>query len=389
MEAGEKEHRKEHHRKSISFIYKKLTIENILLGAAVLLGIVLVINVALTFNIGKDLKNAAESIKEAAKPAKIEIMLVENSKCTDCFDISAVISQIKNANVNVTKETRVEFNSREGREITTKYSIEKVPAVIVTGEIGKLDIGGLEKKENAFVLAAQNPPYTNAATGKIEGRVALYILREPSCEKCSDLAPLISQIKGAGVRISEEKILAPDSKEGSALIKKYNIGFAPSIVLSRDASAYVVVQQAWPHIGTRETDGNYVLRLASPPFINLTTGKLNGLVDIVYLTDKSCQQCYNVNQHREILVHPQSFAIKLEKEETSDISDARGKELIAKYNITQIPTVVLSGEVGVYPSSQALKQFFSVEKDGSYVFRKVPVVGTYKDLATGQVVSSE
>ena len=81
------------------------------------------------------------------------------------------------------------------------------------------------------------------------------------------------------------------------------------------------------------------------------------------------------------------FEVRFDKEEKLDISDAKAKELVSRYNITQVPAVILSGEVDVYPSKQALKQFFSVEKDGSYVFRKVSVLGNYKDLTTNQIVS--
>ena len=188
--------------------------------------------------------------------------------------------------------------------------------------------------------------------------------------------------------ISEHKNLSSNSEEGKELIKKYSINFVPTIVLSKDAGAYAIIQQAWPQIGSKENDGSYVLRQVSPPFINLTTGKLRGMVDIMYLTDKSCSECYNVSLHRNIIVNPLSFAIRLDKEETFDASEAKGKELIAKYNITQVPTVILSSEVKVYPSNPVLKQFFSVEKDGSYVFRRLSSVGAYKDLQTNQIVKA-
>ena len=185
---------------------------------------------------------------------------------------------------------------------------------------------------------------------------------------------------------SEEKNFLTDSNEGNELIKKYNIGFVPTIILSKDAELYSIMQQAWLQIGSKEEDGYYVLRLISPPFINLTTNELKGIVDISYLTDKSCLECYDVNQHKEILANQQGFAVSFDKEEVYDINDAKGKELIAKYNITQVPTIILSDEISVYPSSRLLNQFFSIEKDGQYVFRRAQVLGTYKDLTTNQVI---
>ncbi|MBI2652662.1 hypothetical protein HYX00_04315 [Candidatus Woesearchaeota archaeon] len=370
-------------------ISKILNIENVFIGLVILLGIIVVINIVLTFNLNKGLTKSTEALKEKLKPAKIELAIIKNSKCSDCFDISTIVSYVKTANVNVAKETIFEFDSKEGRELIKKYNIEKIPTVVITGEIDKVNIQGLEKKENALLLTRPLPPYVNAVTGKIEGRVTLYNLKDTACEKCSDLTVLINQIKGAGVKISEEKIIAPSSDEGKELIKKYSINFAPTIILSKEAAAYDIIQQAWPNIGSKEIDGSYVLRLVNPPFINLTTGKLRGIVNIIYLTDKSCTECYNISQHKEILTNPQSFAVKLDKEETFDISDSKGKELIAKYNITQVPTIFLSDEISVYPSSQVLKQFFSFEKDGSYVFRRLSTVGTYKDLATNQVIQPQ
>ena len=374
-------------RKGIKkFILKKFNIENLLIGLVILLGVILIINIVFTFNLNKELKKSTESVKEKLKPAKIELIIIKNSKCTDCFDISKIVSHVKNANANVTKEAMLEFNSNEGREIVSRYKIEKLPTVVVTGEINKVNIQGLEKRENALLLTRLEPPYTNAITGDIEGKVALYKLIDLECEKCSNLSLLISQIKAAGVKIYEEKEIGENSNEGKELIKKYNVGFVPTIILSKDAGLYTIIQQAWLQIGNKESDGSYVLRLVNPPFINLTTGKLRGIVDIVYLTDKNCVECYDVKLHKEILTNPQSFAIHLDKEETLDISSAKGKELIAKYNITQVPTIILSDEISAYPSNRLLQQFFSIEKDGSYIFRIIQVLGTYKDLTTNQII---
>lgn len=367
-------------------LFKKFSLDDIFIGLTILLGVILITNIFLAYGVNKELKKSTDLIEEKLKPAKIELVLVKNSKCADCFDISTIVSHVKNANLNITKETMHEFDSKEGKELISRYKIEKIPTIILTGEIEKVSIQGLEKRENALLLTQLEPPYTNALTGKIEGKVSLYILKDTACEKCNDLSLLINQIKAAGIKIAEEKTMSTSSDDGKELATKYNIDFVPTIILSKDASAYAIMQQAWPQIGSRETDGSYVLRVVSPPFINLTTAKLRGLIDITYLIDKTCTECYNVSQHRLILANPQGFAMKLDEEETYDIADAKGKELIAKYSITQVPTIILSNEVSVYPSSLALKEFFSVENDGSYIFRQINVVGTYKDLAANQVV---
>ena len=389
MEQEKKEEKVHHkdvfHKKSP----KVLSLGNLFIGLIILLGILVIINVFLTFNLNKETQKSVEAVKEKLKPAKVELVVLKNSRCIDCFDISTIISHVKNSNVNVTKLSTLEFDSKEGKAIIGRYKITKIPTIVVTGEIDNLNIQGLEKNGNALLLSKIAPPFTNALSGRIEGRVAVYYLKDPSCEKCSNLTTLINQIKSAGVKISEIKDIAPNSDDGKDLIAKYNLGFAPAIILSRDAYVYDIIAQAWPRIGSKESDGSYVLRLVNPPFINLTTGKLMGMASIIYLADKSCSTCYDVKLHRQILANPQTFAMVLEKEEAYDVQDSKGKELIAKYNITQVPTAILSDEVGIYPSAQVLRQFYSLEKDGSYIFRKLSVVGTYKDLTTNQVVQAQ
>ena len=383
---GENEHEHHHKQEHHAEHPKKLNLQNVLIVLLVFLSIIMIINIVLSSGINSEIKKNEEQKKEEAKPAKIEIISIKNSKCNDCFDISAAVSSIKSMNVNVTKERKLELDSREAKDLISKYKIEKVPNVVITGEIDKLSAQGLEKKEGALVLRQINPPFTNAVSGKIEGRVIIYILKDAECAKCSDFKHFLTQMKSAGVKLYDEKEISSKSDEGKSLIQKYKIGFVPTLVMSKDAGEYGIVTQAWPNFGTKETDGSYVLRVASPPFINLTTGELNGIVNIIYLSDKSCKDCYNVSLHRSIITSPQSFAIVLDKEESYDIADDKAKGILAMYNITKVPTIILSKDVSVYPSNNILKQFFSVHKDGSYVFTKVSSVGNYKDLSTGQVV---
>ena len=382
----EHHHDEVHNKKSIS---KSINLENIFLGLAVLLFIILIINVFMTYQLNQNFKKNGEDLKEKLRPANIDLVVIKNSGCADCFDVSPLVEYIKTAKVTVTSEKTLEFNSQEAKQLIEKYNIDKIPTVIVTGEIDKAGIQELDKKKNALVFTKTNPPYTNSTNGNIIGRVTVYSLRDTKCRKCDDLSVLISQMMLSGIRIVDQKNISVDSPEGKDLVGKYKINFASTIILSKDAAAYPLIQQVWPRFGSKEIDGSYVLRTVYPPFINLTSGELKGIVDITYLTDKSCTECYNVNVHKQILTSPQSLGIKLDKEETVDIGDGKGRELIAKYNISQVPTIILSSGVSDYPSAIALKQFFSVEKDGSYIFRKPSVVGAYKDLTTNTVVKPQ
>lgn len=389
MEAEKKEEHidiKEHHHKST---IKKYSLWNFFIVLTILLGIILIVNIIVTYNLSNQLKKSEVTLQEKSNPAKIQLNVIKNSKCSDCFDILTITNHLKNSKVNVTKENVLEFDSPEGKELIDKYKIEKIPTFVVTGEIDKVNIAGLEKKGDALLFTKLEPPYMNVTSGKVEGMVTLYLLKDMNCVECNNLTSLVTQIKLAGIKIDSDKNIDINTDGGNELVRRYNIGFVPTIILSKEAGVYQIIQQAWSRVGSKETDGSYVLRVVYPPFLNLTTNKLRGLVNIVYLSDKNCLGCYDVNLHKEILTNPQTFNFKIDKEETIYIDDARGKELISKYNITQVPTIILSNEISAYPSTQALKQFFTAEKDGNYVFRRAQSVGTYKDLTTNQIVKAE
>ncbi|MBI2655825.1 hypothetical protein HYX06_05395 [Candidatus Woesearchaeota archaeon] len=376
-----------HHIHSTHHINKKNKLDILLIVAAVL-GVILIINIFLAFGINQNLKKNIEAAKEAARPAKIQLTLIKNSKCADCFDASVLVDYVKSQKIELLNEKAIEFNSNEAKELISKYKIEKIPSILITGELEKLNLDGFDKIQDALVLSQINPPYTDAASGKVKGRVSLKLVKDESCVKCDNMEALIGQINLAGIKLGENKNISASSQEGKALIAKYKIGFVPTIVLSEDAGEYAIIQQAWPSIGTKEKDA-YVLRTVYPPFINLTTGQLRGLIDIIYLTDNSCADCYNVSFHKSVLTSQQSFAMAIGNEKTADISSAEGEDLVSKYSITQVPTVILSSEAGVYPSSTGLAQFFSIEKDNSYVFRQPSVVGAYKDLTTNSIVKPQ
>ncbi len=118
--------------------------------------------------------------------------------------------------------------------------------------------------------------------------------------------------------------------------------------------------------------------------MDITEKKVKGLVTLTLLDDKSCTECYNVSLHKLVL---DRFNMYIEDERMVDITDSEGKYLINKYSITQVPTIILSGEVSEYTAlTNIWDQVGTVEEDGSYVFRKLEVMGTYKDLTADKVV---
>ena len=97
----EKEKKEHHHKDKFT---KKISLGDVFIILSVVLAIILAVNTFLTFSLKKDLTEKAEAAKEILKPAEIELTIIKNSRCSDCFDISSVASYIKSAKVNATKE---------------------------------------------------------------------------------------------------------------------------------------------------------------------------------------------------------------------------------------------------------------------------------------------
>ena len=260
--------------------------------------------------------------------------------------------------------------------------------MIVEGETSKVTLANFAKSGDALVFSEATPPYTDPATKKVQGRVTATIIKDDTCEQCADLSPILTSLQQLGIVIVSEDELDRSTAKGKALIEKYDIKVLPTLLFSKDLESYGnEITTNWFQVGTVENDGTYITRTSNPPFINLTTNKVQGLVTMIKLLDKSCVDCYDPNDfHKPIL---ERMGVVFEQEKSVDISSAQGKDLIAKYKIDQVPTILLTGDVETYPVLvRAWQTVGTKETDGTYIFRKVEVARqTYKDLTTNKVVT--
>ncbi len=360
--------------------------KTIIIGLAGLLLILLVFNQIQIFGIYNTINDKTAAEKDAAKPASLQLMAINDNSCSDCFSTKSIIAGIKGDNVNITQEKNLNYSSEEAKTLIESYGITKVPAVIITGEISKVTLQGFEKQNDGLVLQQISPPYRDLNTQSIIGRISLTILNVSSCPKCPDMTIVVSQMKQAGISIFSEKNVDIKTAEGSELVKKYNITKAPTILLSNDAGQYSVISTAWQTIGTVENDGTFVMRETSPPYYDVASKEIRGLASVILLNDSTCKECYNVTDHLSIL--KLGFGIDPETTKTADISSSEGKTLIKKYNITAVPTIIIYN-VDAYESLKpSWAVVGSIEKDGAYIFRNFDQWqgNAYKDLTTGKVV---
>lgn len=354
-----------------------------------LIGILILYNIFTLWQTSATIETKMTELEAAAVPLDITLIIITPADCESCYDIHKMIPEITKINVNITMQTELKSDSEEAQVLLEKYTMAKVPAIIVTtieaSAAEKADvIAQLEKlltkvSDTEFVYENTNPPYLDLAENKVQGLVTIISLISPECKECQDIGSMIPALKKV-LTIERVEEITYDSPEAQAYIEMYHLDFAPTFILSSDAGAYSGFAQIWERYGTQEEDDSFVFRNTIPPYVNLTSMEINGLVDIIYVTDNSCVDCYNVTLHKQIL---QGFGITFDQETTVDISAEEGKTLLEKYDITKVPTIILSSDAAAY---SALVQIWSsvgeVAEDGSYIFTEMKQLqgAKYTDL---------
>ncbi|MBI4016468.1 MAG: hypothetical protein HY363_02125 [Candidatus Aenigmarchaeota archaeon] len=349
----------------------------------VILLIILVVNTYSVIKFKEYLKP-----KQAQKLPQVELTLIKVANCEQCFDVAQIEQYVKQlGNINLTKTTTLA--EAEANELITQYSLANLPAAVIIGEIENLTIENFAAKNNALIFDQPPAPYYDTAVREIKGKVTATIITDKTCKQCADLNAIIAQLKQMGVLISSTKTLDKNTSEAKKLIEKYNIEKIPTMLFSKDALLYDVFQRVWSTIGTTEKDETLVMRQVNPPYKDLATNSVKGLVALTYVADKSCTDCFNVSILKEVMTS--NFGVQFVKENFADTSSSAGKRLIEKYNITNVPTILLSAEVKDYPSIEEVwQQAGTIEKDGTYVFRNMNLLEgqTYKNLQNNQVITA-
>ncbi|MDP7140963.1 MAG: hypothetical protein QF362_00615 [Candidatus Woesearchaeota archaeon] len=386
-----RKHHKTHHKKrrvpNRSF-YNRMYIT---LGVVLILFMLYNLSQTLSINITLDQKIA--NVKEAAKPAEISLTVISTSSCKDCYDINSAVEVIESIGVSVTSK-EIDFSSEEAKALIAEHTIEKVPTVIVTGEIDKSSslkrtLGEIGKESgDAYVFTSLEPPFIETKTGMVRGKISLVHLKKESCDDCIDLAPLISQLSASGLILEESEEIDVDSTKGKELVKKYSVEKIPTIIMDKEAEVYPNIVQSWSQLGSVEGDGSYVMREVSSPYYSIEEEAIKGLISMIILSDETCEECYDGGEfHSPVL---QRMGITFKEEDELDVSSEEGKELVEKYSINLVPTIIITGDIEEYPVLvSAWVEVGTEESDGNYVFRKVEIANQpYKNLTDGKVVGS-
>lgn len=325
----------------------------------------------------------------ANEPARLDVTEIYVQNCSDCYDVNKDLAEIRKQNANVS-EKRIEASTAEARPLIDKYRIRKLPALVVTGEINKTAqltsaLSRLGYASSGAVIVEASIPYYSVNESKVVGLVNVTRIIDTSCVQCSSVDVVVNSFKRAGVVIKSDVNLEYNSPQGAELVRKFGVDRIPALIVSKDILEYPAMAAIWPQLNATEKNGSYALHVLQAPYRDLSEGRVVGLVDVIYLNDSSCSNCYNVLVHREIL--KTNFGIFLLNETVVDVNSTAGKAIVSKYNITVAPIFVMSPEAKYYAGlNQVWPPVGTIESNGWYVFRNVTVLGSiYKNLETGKV----
>ncbi|MBI5023009.1 MAG: hypothetical protein HZC05_02490 [Candidatus Magasanikbacteria bacterium] len=221
---------------------------------------------------------------------------------------------------------------------------------------------------------------------KRPAEVEAIIVKESSCVECVDVAPILEKIKQNNVNIKSIKTVERMSEEGDGLIKKYSLEKIPSFILTGEIDKGEFLKKILPALGEIK-DNAFILKNIGGPFVAVADGQIKGKAKLILLTDSTCPQCYDAVVHQAIV---KQFGLN-PTIETVDSQSLVGKKFISAYRIQLLPTIIIQGDLGVYPQLKTVwPQVGDIAKDGAYVFRQgVKGMGVYHDLASNKIIEPQ
>lgn len=223
--------------------------------------LIVVINLGFEFYLkNKVAQNLEIAIKEKQPPV-YNLFYIKDKSCKDCFPIEIFGKKINDGVSQVTiNENFVDSDSDKGNELINKYKIDKLPSLVITGDIKKnndiyqfLDKTG-DVTDEDYVLRVIQPVYYDIKQDEYIGRFSVHYISTPDCEECYDVSLHKSALEGLLLIPNKEKLIDYRSEEAQELIKKHNITKVPTIVLQGTLGKINKFNQIWENYGTIEDD---------------------------------------------------------------------------------------------------------------------------------------
>lgn len=237
---------------------------------------------------------------------------------------------------------------------------------------------------NSYILYSISQPSSNSS----DKNLFVTVLTAPECEDCFDFAEMIDYYKEQGVTDGQIEYVEYDSRAGKKLVNKFSVNTVPTVLVEGDIQQYSYLQELVGTLATVKEDTLVLNDGVQPPYLEIETGEKRGAFEVIYLSDTTCEDCYDVDLHRPVF---DRLIMTADKETILDSADDEAVTLIEEYAITAIPTIILRGDLAVYkPFNDIWESAGTIEEDGTYILRQgVLSMGTYKSLPTGEIIEQE
>ena len=93
--------------------------------------------------------NVLSAFKFKTNEKVYSVEIIKITGCEKCMELTPVVSTIQEANVKIKNEKEVSYKADEAKKLIDKYSIKKIPAVIVLGKTEKIKLD-----ENSYITEA-------------------------------------------------------------------------------------------------------------------------------------------------------------------------------------------------------------------------------------------
>ncbi len=200
-------------------------------------------------------------------------------------------------------------------------------------------------------------------------KISFMVVEPPQnvCKDCFDTQKIIKMIDRVHNIKYKTSDLSYDNVLSQKYIKTYNIKNLPAIIVSGEVKNKEILS-AWKALAGKKVNGRIVIENLLP-FYDLKSGKVKGVISAILLKDKTCQKCFDENEYIKTL---EQFGMVVSNTTVYDIASKKGRGFVKKYNITKVPTMILSPDAGDYSGLKySWKEVGTVEKNGWYVFREV------------------
>lgn len=292
------------------------------------------------------------------------------------------------------KKTTTKSKKTATKTVTLKIGSLSLALVSLTlilslwGTMSLLKINGnLDERNSAYDNILQ---YMGVVNGRLDelkelaipAKITIVSIVDPLCSDCSNISSFIDSVKKGHVNVTSEKTLEFSSSEAYSLIREYKIDLIPTVIIFSNEFDKTSLLKQWEKLGTVEDDGSLVLRTINPPYRSMSQGRILGLVTITLLKDPSCTNCVDM---APVITKIKASGVVIVNETEIESTSEEGKSLIAKYNITKVPSIIHSSDLGEYSNVKASwGSLGSVEADGSYVLRAID--HPYMDLVENKIV---